>query len=221
MALYHNPKIVMDGLVFCVDAANPRSYSGSGTTWTDISNNSNNGTLTNGPVFSSNNFGYFDFDGADDEAPIGDNNFPYGSSAGSLCGWANTDTAVGGWSWIISYGTDGNSLSRFIGINASTYYFGGYGNDITASGVVANTWFYMVGVYDGAYASIYINGSLVSGPTAKSWNTVANVQRIGRQTNTASEFWNGKISHVSVYNKALTATEITQNFNAQRGRYGL
>ena len=86
MALAHSPRIVTDGLVLCLDAGNPKSYPGSGTTWTDLSGN---------------------------------------------------------------------------------------GNDITASGVPVNTWINMVGVYDGTNASMYINGVLVSGPTAKAWNTVA------------------------------------------------
>jgi hypothetical protein len=67
---------------------------------------------------------------------------------------------------------------------------------------------------------MYINGILVSGPTAKSWNTVANNAQVGRQTNN-SEYWNGNIAQVSIYNRALSATEITQNYNAQKNRFGL
>ena len=63
MALNHSPSIVTNGLVLCLDAANTKSYPGSGTTWTDISGNGTSGTLTNGPVFNSANLGYFVFDG--------------------------------------------------------------------------------------------------------------------------------------------------------------
>lgn len=221
MGLGHSPRIVTNGLVLCLDAANPRSYPGSGTAWTDLSFGKNNGTLTNGPTYSSANNGSIIFDGVDDYVPISSTTgFPFGSSSGTLCCWGLTNTISGGYSWTISYGTASTSQSRFLGINNSTYYFGSYGNDITASGVVASTWFYMVGVYDGTNASMYINSILVSGPTSKSWNTVSSSAQLGKQTN-GIEYWNGKIGLCSVYNRALSAAEISQNFQALRGRYGI
>ena len=66
MAVAGGPNIVEDGLVLALDAANKKSYPGSGTVWSDLSGNSNDGTLTNGPTFSSNNSGIFSFDGAND-----------------------------------------------------------------------------------------------------------------------------------------------------------
>ena len=191
-----------------------------GTIWTDLSGRGNTGTLTNGPTYSSANSGSIVFDGSNDYAPIGTSAFPFGSSPGTLSGWVKTNTISGSWGWIISYGSYTNSQARFIGINNSTYYFGGIADDITASGVPLNTWFNMVGVYDGTNASMYVNGSLVSGPTAKTWNTVANNSQIGRQVN-STEYWNGNIAQVSIYNRALSAVEISQNFNALRGRYGI
>ena len=214
------PDIVENGLVLCLDAANKRSYPGTGTTWTDLSGNGNNGTLTNGPTFSAGNQGSIVFDGTNDYVPIGTSGFPFGSSAGTLSGWAKTNTISSGYIWIVSYGTALGSQSRFLGINSSTYLFGGYGDDINASGVPLNTWFNMVGVYDGTNAFLYINGNLVSGPTAKSWNTIANNAQLGRQTN-GGEYWNGNISQVQVYNRALSATEVLQNYNATKSRFGI
>ena len=66
MATDYNPSIVTDGLVLCLDAANTKSYPGSGTTWTDISGKGYDGTLTNGPTFSSDNLGCIVFDGSND-----------------------------------------------------------------------------------------------------------------------------------------------------------
>ena len=71
MGLSHSPRIVTDGLVFCVDAANKRSYPGVGTTWTDLTANKNNGTLTNGPTFDSANGGSIVFDGTNDYVDLG------------------------------------------------------------------------------------------------------------------------------------------------------
>ena len=66
MSINYNPRIVTDGLVLLLDAGNTKSYPGTGTTWTDISRNGNNGTLTNGPTFDSANGGSLVFDGVDD-----------------------------------------------------------------------------------------------------------------------------------------------------------
>jgi hypothetical protein len=66
MALSHSPSIVTDGLVLCLDAGNPKSYPGSGTTWTDLSGNGNNGTLVNGVGYSGDNLGSLSFDGVND-----------------------------------------------------------------------------------------------------------------------------------------------------------
>ena len=212
--------IVRDGLVLLLDAAKKDSYPGSGTVWNDISGNGNNGTLTNGPLFNSDNNGNILFDGTNDYIPISTFNFPFESSAGTLSGWAKTNTITGSYRWIVSYGNAASGQSRFIGINGSTYFFGGYANDITALGVPLSTWFNMVGVYNGTQAMLYVNGVLVSGPTAKSWNTVSNTAQLGRQTN-ALEYWNGNISNVQIYNRALSVAEVSQNFNALRGRYGI
>jgi hypothetical protein len=214
------PSIVTSGLVMRLDAGNASSYPGSGTTWTDLSGQGNNATLTNGPTYDSGNGGSIIFDGSDDYAPTTANGFSFGSSPGTISCWAKTATILGSWSWIFAYGTPSLGASRFLGINGSDYYVGGYGADITASGVPLNTWFNMVGVYDGTNASMYINGTLVSGPTPQSWNTVSSVSVVGRQTNN-SEYWNGNIAQVLVYDRDLTAGEILQNFNVDKSRFGL
>lgn len=221
MTLAHGPLLVTNGLVFYVDGANSRSYPGSGATWYDLSGYGNHAALQNSPTYSNSNGGYLQFNGSNQHALMGTNGFSFGSDPGTLACWAATNTISGGYSWPISYGLDSTAASRSIGINNTTYVFAGYVSDITADGLVPlSTWFYMVGVYDGANASIYINGTLVSGPTALSWNTVSYTAQIGRQTN-GSEYWNGNISIVQIYNRGLSASEILQNFNAQRGRYGV
>jgi hypothetical protein len=217
---YANGKIVTSGLVLALDAADKNSYPGSGTTWTDLSGNNNSGSLVNGPTYSSANGGSVVFNGSTQYAPIGTTGFPFGTSPGTLSGWANTNT-TSGLHWIVSYGTGDTAQSRFLGIINSVYYFGGYnGVDITYNAVVSNVWFNMVGIYDGTNASMYINGVLVVGPTARSWNTVAGNAQIGRQTNN-TEYWSGNIGQISIYNRVLSASEILQNYNAQKSRFGL
>ena len=130
MALSHGPSpIITNGLVLCLDAADRNSYPGSGTTWTDLSGRGNNGTLQNGVGYSGDNGGSLSFDGVDDYVSIGTSGFPFGNSAGTLSCWARTNTTAAGFRWIVSYGNASPSQSRFLGINGTTYYFGGYAND--------------------------------------------------------------------------------------------
>ena len=218
MPVAGGPDMITDGLVLCLDASDKNSYPGTGTTWLDVSGNGNNGTLTNGPTFNSENGGTIFFDGSNDYAPIGTTGLPIGTSAGTLYAWAKTNTISGGYSWIISYGNPNCNQSRFLGINGSTYYFGGYSDDVIVSGVPLSTWFNMVGVWNGTQASLYLNGILIAGPTSKSWSTISNNAQLGRQTN-GSEYWNGNIAQVSVYNRALTALEVLQNYNATKSRF--
>ena len=70
MSTRYNARIVSDKLMLHLDAANPKSYIGSGTSWVDISGKGNNGTLTNGPTFSSDNLGSFVFDGTNDHVAL-------------------------------------------------------------------------------------------------------------------------------------------------------
>ena len=217
MGLGHSPSIVINGLVLALDAANPKSYTGSGTTWTDLIGRGNTGTLTNGPTYSSTSGGSIVFDGTNDNVSIGTNGFSFGSSPGTLSAWAKTRdrTSTG---TIVSYGNAATNGARFLGIGQSNFYFSGYGSSIAASGLSYDTWFNLVGVYDGTNASMYVNGALVAGPTARSWNTTASNAGIGKNVSN-NEYWQGDVAQVQIYNRALSAAEIQQNYNAFKGRY--
>ena len=223
MALINNTDVVTNGLVFCLDAANIKSYPGSGTTWTDLSRSRNNSTLQNGASFDSGLMGSIVFDGVDNEVIINSTTgFPVGTSAGTMCAWAKRTVDVSSTSWIISYGTATANQSRFLGIFSGSYLFGGFGPDgtyISASGPVVDTWFNIVGVWSGTQGSMYINGNLVAGPTTMSWNTVASTAQLGKQTNN-TEFWKGNIAQASMYNRALTASEILRNYSSLKERFG-
>jgi hypothetical protein len=214
----YGPNIITDNLVLYLDAANTKSYPTTGTTWLDLSGYRNNGTLTNGPTFSTLNGGNILFDGIDDYAPFSPNNLPYGASPGTLSAWAYSNN-TSGYKWIVSYGNAAISQARFLGINGTDYYFGGYGNDIIVSGAQANKWFNIVGVYEGYVTNLYINGQLASSQ-AKSWNTVSNNAQVGRQVN-FGEYWSGYIPNVSIYSIALNANQVLQNYNATKSRFGL
>ena len=218
MGINYNPRIVTDGLVLALDAGNIKSYPGSGTTWGDLSGNGNVGIMTNGPVYSSMNGGTIVFDGNNDNVSIGTNGFSFGSSPGTLSAWAKS-AGLSFSRTIFSYGNAETNGARFLGIGQNNFYFSGYGSSISASGLSYDSWFNLVGVYDGTNASMYVNGALVAGPTDRSsWNTVASNAGIGKNVSN-NEYWSGSIAQVSVYNRALSAAEIQQNYNALKSRY--
>lgn len=217
-SLSSTPSIVLSGLVLYLDAGNPSSYPGSGTTWTDLSGQGNDATLTNGPIFDTESGGCFVFDGVDDYAPLSTNGFPFGSSPVTLSVWARLAETGSTYNWIFAYGSPSFGAARFLGRFGNTCYFGGYAQDITVTLAPGAPWFNLVGVYDGSNVSIYVDGALVAGPSAISWNAIPSQSALGRQVN-GGEYWRGKTAQVLVYDRALTSAEILENFNVTKSRY--
>jgi hypothetical protein len=236
MALAHSPKIVTSGLVLCLDAANAKSYPGSGTTWTDLSGLGNTGTLTNSPSYSSGNLGSLIFDNVASKIVL--------VSDSSIIKPASV--TVSAWVFMSVY----NPLSDFDGQFPTIAWkcFGNitgtqasYGLSLTTGGVprftVAPTallsatalslgvWTNVVGTYSvGGSMVLYRNGSIDNSTTGPATISHSTQQfSIGsRVFNGAYQYpWNGNIAQVSIYNRALSAAEIRQNFNALRGRYGI
>ena len=211
-----------------LDAANTKSYPGTGTTWKDLSGNSNNGTLWNGPTYNSNDKGYLTFDGANDYLNTSYNiEAATSSNLQSLCGWLyGTSTnnsffgsgANGGGQFHLILNFQTPTQIRF----AESYYGGGGGiNDQNNLATVAanSTWNYACIVKTAVSTfDVYFNGSKVITNATKTAVNPAPFN-LGR-------WWTGQpvpanISNVSIYNRALTSTEINQNFEALRGRYGI
>ena len=220
MAFHYSPKIVTDGLVLALDAANRKSYSGSGTVWKDLSGKANNGTLTNGPVFltsksnSVSNIGAFDFDGTNDLVEctaLTSTNF-----TNSL--WMSVDTknTNGIISWTV--GTVRRELLFVAGDISIVYGSSKYrrGPVISSNGV----WTNVVGTYDGITPLIYVNGvSQTLGSELAAGAGAADKCYIGRTAFSTPYYFNGKMANVLIYNKALTATEVLQNYNATKTRF--
>jgi hypothetical protein len=233
MGLAHSPRIVNDGLVLLLDAGNTKSYPGSGTTWSDLSGNGNNGTLTNGPTYSS---GSIVFDGTDDYVSLGTN--PTGIDQVqvplTICAWVKADT-FGSYDpiWAADKLTTSAGLYSMLRVDSSTVvYFtstsSGSFQFFTGSTLSTGTWYFLTVVVSGSLSSPtiahYTNGSLVSSSTGYSMSSspLSNVEfRIGANERTSGERWDGNIPAVLWYNKALSASEIQQNFNALRGRFGI
>lgn len=236
MSVFSGPEIVNSGLVLNIDAANKRSYPGTGTTWTDLSGNSNNGTLMNGVGYSSNSLGSFIFDGANDYITIEN------SSSLNISGlnitleavYKNNDLAstLHG-DGIISKGSGSNDgqyeiLSLPVDTKNKVFFrcatMGNYSPGLILMDVGIP---YMIScVLDNGYMRIYINGVMDGAGEQKTGSIISRntVTAIGsRQLQIGSNFsaLNGSIYSTRIYNRALTTGEIKQNFEATRGRYGI
>ena len=225
MAFNYSPKIVTDGLVLCLDAGNPNSYPGSGNTWTDLSRGRNNGTLVNGPTFSGENQGSIVFDGVDDEVAITIPGIPTGASPRTVNIWFKYTKYSQTFYSIAGYGTQSIGRTFDIGIIDSTGvlfldgYGGGYGAS-TGEAIPEDTWGLATAIYTGTQQQIYYNGVL-KGSNNVTLDTASSTFQLGDMTWSTPKFLNGSIAHVSFYNRALSASEISQNYNATKGRFGL
>jgi hypothetical protein len=234
MTIYGGPEIVTSGLVLYLDAGNSKSYPGSGTTWNDLSGNSNNGTLTNGPSYSSANKGSISFDGVDDYISITFSNtglIPVGSGQRTIIANIVYQSGQNVYYPIVDYGTytTRNRYSLFLDNSAGNKKVSNivWANDLSSSATIPgnNTWNNICITYNGSTScSFYINGILDSTSTfAANLNTIlgsGNIFNIGKGAY-ESTYFRGSIASVYMYNRALSASEISNNYKALKGRYGL
>lgn len=228
MGVAYNTSVVLDGLVMYLDAANPRSYPGNGTNWYDLSSSKMTGVLTGSPTYNSN--GYFTFNGAGAYVECGTNTIT-GSSAFTLSSWFNTAT-VSKYSGAITIGTSGTGTSAYIGtvnatqVGTSQSIGGGFYSNNWGTGVTTlNTWLQIVFTYAGGASGLstfYVNGIVKLNQNYSGTPNIASTYtRIGRIGIDTLYDVNGSIGIAQIYNRALTAAEVSQNFQALRGRYGI
>lgn len=237
---YHNgPKIVSEGLVLYLDAANSKSYSGTGTTWTDLSGNSNNATLVNGPTYSSLNGGGIVLDATDDFISITPSaSLKVDAGNFTILSVHKIGTAFDTYGQFFYQSGDGSGAATNKSIffqrnGANTINLDFYGNgssfNFGTNSFAANTLvFIAVSFNKVALTSIYFrNGVFSSAQThtgSPSFTNLSSVQ-IGKRYDTTAGFsakdLDGTNYITMLYNKNLTNTEILQNYNALRGRFGL
>jgi len=214
MGISAGPSGVSDGLVFQLDAANLRSYSGSGNTANGLVSGIG-GTLVNGVGFSSINGGSFIFDGTNDYIELGTSIQNYSVFTTSF--WINFNffdashrSPLGDDSGQFSYHILFWSGSIYLGFPAS--YIG-----ITHNNISINTWYNFVVTKNSSHSVSFYQNSLLLGTDFVEAGKLASINKIGR----GYVYDNAKISNVSFYNRALSAQEIKQNYNATKKRYGL
>jgi hypothetical protein len=222
MAAFGGPDIVTNGLVLALDAANPLSYPGSGTTIYDLSGNGNNGTLINGVTYNQTNGGVLITDGIDDYITCSTPNL------------SATNYTVMGAARYISFVRPGGTYpgGRMINATNNNWLLGHWGNTVDnyyAEGVITGingsisdlNWRIYAGNGDisGDSYGFYINDSLYAQNNGGSQGP--NGIMVGKYPFSNLENANGAFSFVLVYNRVLTAAEMTQNYNYFKGRFGL
>jgi hypothetical protein len=219
MSASGGPNISEDGLVLILDAANVKSYPGSGTTWNDVSGNSNSGSLINGPTFDGGNLGSIVFDGSNDYVQT---NINRSFTAMTLMGFIKRNGAQVDYTGIFySRGTSITGIS-FYSTNNLGYTWNGAVNTYTFNSnllVPNNTWCMVAMSVTSTAATLYVNTSSATNTVSHTSTTIDDL-KLG-QDDFGSRFMNGNIANVMMYNRALSANEIFQNFNATRSRFGV
>lgn len=228
MSVGGGPDIAQDGLVLYVDAANRKSYPGSGTTWRDLTRNRNNTTLINSPTFNSDNSGNIVFNGTNQ----------YAESLVSLIS-VTSNWTVNAW-----YKTSGNT---FVGpllargnvaetfqwrceLDASTGKVRFLMRNSTDQSVLGTTstngtgWHMATYTNNSNLVTVYLDGNVENSATITNLtnSNIGTNAVIGKLGDTGGPYYfNGNIGLVQVYDQALTAKEVLQNFNATRSRFGV
>lgn len=226
------PPVITSGIILHLDAGNSSSYPGSGTTWTDLTGNARNATLVNSPTYNSANGGYFTFV---------DTSFQHATIANfgdiptwTIEAWARATVSLSGKVTAIfcNQFNGASKLNFSIGNNQAptsynicTGFYNGQWRTTTGFAPVLNTWYQIVGTYDGSVINQYVNGALSTTTTYTGNPQTGGEIRIARRwddvANSATNFFGGDIAVIRLYNRAMTASEVLQNYNANRVRFGL
>jgi hypothetical protein len=233
------PDFVTNGLVIYLDAANKTSYPGSGTIWYDISGNGNNGTLVNGPTFSSSNGGIFVFDGVNDYVNFGDSNsftLPGGFSVNiwfktAAVSFSSASPFLAKYTssnYEFVFGIVGNNLYGWVYDNATNGYRGRYASSISSYTSVGS-WNNFTYTYDGggltSSSKLYINAIQRDNTDFDNANTFDTIRNTSSPLNLGDNNIglggpiNGSVGLINYYNRPLTLGEITQNFYSMNYRY--
>jgi hypothetical protein len=215
--------------VLYLDAGNPSSYPGSGSTWTDIIGGKTF-NLINSPSYNSGNGGRIQFN------PLSNQYAQCSTSLPSINQWTvsawhyYTDENTGSSPCIVSEVYTGGYINYILGNGSDTSPdlqtgFWAPGWILTENGytLTPNNWYYIVGTYDGNTLSLYVNNVLVESTgglvyTPQSSN--AGIYLMSRWDNTPTELWGGYLSTVGIYDKPLTSNQVSTIWNSQKGRFG-
>jgi len=222
MSNRYGPRIVTDGLVCCLDAADRNSYPGSGTTLYDLSGSGYNASLVNGAAYNTSNGGTIKFDGSNDFANL---SIPITFSQITMMFFVKYNVIGSRWNMILDTFRNGNvhkftfhstggstqTNMAIIGLNTST---------LIRSNLTTNQWYCFGATYNGSTFTGYSDGISTNSCSATGTINLTNTIGIGARYG-GGGFQNAYFPSLWVYNRALSADEMLQNYNATKGRFGL
>lgn len=222
-------QIVTSSLRLSLEAYNPASYSGSGTTWNDLSGNNFNASLINSPSFSTDGTGSIVLDGVNDYISLATSGF--GAPTLSIEWWIKKLPGGAGGEYIHVTDSFDNPETRFYMTNTAwnnaVYDDGAYRWNTNLATISTNTWYHFVATITNGAQRAYVNGELVnsaSGVYTGSSNGNIGEHTIGTYNRPGTGYglyWNGRLASYRYYTKVLTQAEVQQNFNARKWRFGL
>lgn len=216
----YGPNIVTDGLILYLDAANTKSFSG-GTIWYDLSGNESSGILS-GATFNDTNQGNILFDGINDYVQILNNSILNPSILTLSCWSKRMGNGSGNYEkGLISKGI---SSGYILGWHNNNYLYFDKGfntgwKSVTFANNINNVWFNIAGTFDGSSMLLYVDGILrnsLTGITSTPTSDTASPPYVGRYY---ESYFNGFLNSAKIYDRALSASEILQNYNALKSRY--
>jgi hypothetical protein len=229
----YGPKIITDGLVLCLDAADRNSYPGSGASWFDLSGNNNNGTLTNSPTYNTGNGGYLSFDGVNDYINLSSALNLSTNIGFTICLFLqqNTTQTNSAWNYFysrrgpdIEIGAYGTSNTGFVFKDNTT-------NSTVFSSDLVTTWSYIAFGTNPTTRIPFIytynsSGSFFATSANAFSNTTVGFERLfitgtSGSPQGSTTYYGAKCAVISAYNRALTAQEILQNYNVMKSRFDL
>jgi hypothetical protein len=228
VGVYAGPDIVENGLVLALDAGNSKSYPGSGETWTDLSGNGNNLTAINPSSISWYSSGYFSTGTTGYFSGSGTASIPIGNSNYTMMAWVRFPSSWGSRRGIISIGGFGspgvsNALRTTDNGNVGNFLHWWYSYDLTVSnnnaGLSAGTWFMITAQFDGTNRRVWANTTNVGSDTPGNVHNVQTTAILVGNGPDPNSLFQGDIAQVSIYNRALSAAEIQQNYLATKSRY--
>ena len=223
MGYYDGPKIVTDGLVLSLDAADRNSYPGSGTTVNDLSQNMYSGVLISGVTYNNENGGSFVFERTDDYIDFSDDDTSQSNTQLSVCSWVKDTHPITSGNRIIAVkfgyyqfrcNTTTGNLTAFVDIGGSL-------EPRIGASFTKNVWNHAAFTWNtNGNFRLFINGNVVASSTTRT-GTLTATSNTGTLISEPNNEWAGNIAVVQVYGRTLTDAEILQNYNATKSRFGL
>ena len=223
MATHGGPGIIRDGLVLYLDAANPKSYPGNGVVWKDLSDSKHDAELVNGPLFSVENNGVFEFSGA-------------GKKAQTALATKFQDFTV----CVVFKDSNSSSWSRVVDKNYTDGFFissqfQSYGKNYIGCGILEpniphgialpyepGKYNFFASTRKGVNHTIYLNGINEKASKTVSNSLLSNIPiSLGAWSTNSSQPFKGNLSYVKIYNRALSEDEVLQNYNATKTRFSI